>query len=733
VFALVLVGVLLVSAVSTLASIKIARNASRTLRARDAKVYSEHGSDPPLLIFPLHEKYLLVFASSELAVVLSLFLDRSVNGRPGTTIVLLFLGLASGSYRGIINAMAVLLSSQAMGPRAVKLSVIVGLLTAVVWGSILFILKGSTSDHHTSSSDSSLYKKIIHNLVQVYDIIHIVVYSVLWLAPLGYVPRRESIIVLARLISVYFGLRLLVTAYLTTEVGICSFAALHVLSQGILASPYLYVVFSIETQWWHGTPPDNFSKRLLCIKGQAEQQFTGTAGLELSGSSANAMSSVQFYLDGPRMRSILLNFSLLQIDSAKLLGCGSTARVYRGKFRDEPAAVKVLFTVDLRAEEIKRACAEATILKQLTGHAHVVHLFGVAVLPPSLCLVLELCSEGSLDAMLYNEESRDAAQAVSSLSSATASSAAAAISTKLLVRADGGETRASTTTTRRSASGRAYAHVHALPWGERLELTLGCCRGIEALCAVMPGYSHNDIKSANFLVHRLDGGGKGAEGGQWLSSHSGRQWTAQNENPDVLSLIAKVADVEMASQGVTPAHITAGGSVPYWTAPEVLAHAQPVSPASDVFALGAVFFEILARAVPFGNETFEQAVVLITSGVRPDFPPNPTSMPVIEQRSRKRFEGIVTRAWAQDPKSRMSASALASEVALLRRDFLQEVQNDAQARRRTFMHQLSATSTAVPAVTKSGSAAAANVRSSVDLELGDGSSAAPFGTIPHIA
>jgi len=45
---------------------------------------------------------------------------------------------------------------------------------------------------------------------------------------------------------------------------------------------------------------------------------------------------------------------------------------------------------------IYRCSNEARILSELAPHPHVVHIFGVAVLPPSVCIVLELCAFGSL-------------------------------------------------------------------------------------------------------------------------------------------------------------------------------------------------------------------------------------------------------------------------------------------------------------------------------------------------
>jgi serine/threonine protein kinase len=82
--------------------------------------------------------------------------------------------------------------------------------------------------------------------------------------------------------------------------------------------------------------------------------------------------------------------------------------------------VKLLFTLDLTPEVIRRhvlalhsppdthqlrrvlwlrCCTEATILSSVR-HINVVNIWGVSVLPPSVCIVLELCPNGSLSDVL---------------------------------------------------------------------------------------------------------------------------------------------------------------------------------------------------------------------------------------------------------------------------------------------------------------------------------------------
>lgn len=80
----------------------------------------------------------------------------------------------------------------------------------------------------------------------------------------------------------------------------------------------------------------------------------------------------------------LLNFAYLSLDKQgrKLLGSGSFSKVYAGRYRSHPVAVKMLFTQDLNPDVIKRCSNEARILTEIAPHPNVVRVFGVAVLPP---------------------------------------------------------------------------------------------------------------------------------------------------------------------------------------------------------------------------------------------------------------------------------------------------------------------------------------------------------------
>lgn len=217
----------------------------------------------------------------------------------------------------------------------------------------------------------------------------------------------------------------------------------------------------------------------------------------------------------------LIDFSRLQIFPDRMLGTGSTARVYAGTWCDLPVAIKVLFTVEITPEEIQRTCLEASLLHSLQGaSSNVVRLFGVAVLPPSLCVVLELCSEGSLNDVVYKIKEPDVFEKKSSFllrrsgsggrtnirtSSRTSKGSESVFSVRTSIfRGSSGrnstEENSMTSNPMLDNSDSSPQFLHALPWERRLELAVGACQGVAALVTSLGGLSHNDIKvcSASF-------------------------------------------------------------------------------------------------------------------------------------------------------------------------------------------------------------------------------------------
>ena len=137
-----------------------------------------------------------------------------------------------------------------------------------------------------------------------------------------------------------------------------------------------------------------------------------------------------------------------------------------------------------------------------------------------------------------------------------------------------------------------------------------------------------------------------------------------------LMYVVKCADIEFATAGVTPEHMVRGDT-PNWTAPEVLAGTAPVSPASDVFALGVVLYEIMCRQVPFGEE-MNGAVVArsIVEGKRAPFQNaeeillagrGKSAVARCELASRTRMKALIKEAWVDALRERPSAADIAQK------------------------------------------------------------------------
>eukprot|EP01035_Chromulina_nebulosa_P017731 gene17731-23323_t len=153
----------------------------------------------------------------------------------------------------------------------------------------------------------------------------------------------------------------------------------------------------------------------------------------------------------------LLNFAYISLRKrVPILGSGSFSKVYPGEYRGIPVAIKMIFTPDLNPEVIRRCCNEAEILSSIR-HENVVDIYGVSVLPPSVCIVLEKCEFGSLSDILRGAEQGSMGSGVKK-------------------------------------------YPLQLTKADRMFLALGCARGLEALHCSSITLCHRDVKSFNFLV-----------------------------------------------------------------------------------------------------------------------------------------------------------------------------------------------------------------------------------------
>jgi eukaryotic-like serine/threonine-protein kinase len=194
-----------------------------------------------------------------------------------------------------------------------------------------------------------------------------------------------------------------------------------------------------------------------------------------------------------------------------------------------------------------------------------------------------------------------------------------------------------------------------LPVRRALELVLPVADGLAF--AHEHGLVHRDVKPQNVLLSR--------EGDVKVTDFG----------------IARSLDVE---HGVTQTGTVMGTGE--YLAPEQ-ASGQPVSPATDVYSLGVVLWELLAGDVPFVGENF------VAVALRHVNEPPPS---LREQRPdvSPRLDAAVTRALAKDPAHRFpSMAALAAEL----RACLAEAEGDAPAEDQSALTLVGAPAVSAPA------------------------------------
>jgi hypothetical protein len=96
----------------------------------------------------------------------------------------------------------------------------------------------------------------------------------------------------------------------------------------------------------------------------------------------------------------IIHFGFIELDEHLGYVAGGLSRVYFGKIKKTPVAVKILFAMELTPQVVTAFYDEIQILYALQ-HPNVVTCLGVSVMPPAVCVVLEYCKHGSLFDYLY--------------------------------------------------------------------------------------------------------------------------------------------------------------------------------------------------------------------------------------------------------------------------------------------------------------------------------------------
>lgn len=484
---------------------------------------------------------------------------------------------------------------------------------------IWFIITVFSKNLAYASYSRNPFTSFLVNLL--WNIVLFVFYLLLWLLPFKTLFRRPAAINYARfwcIFRVWNITCLILNMISTTEsLSVCMEFFGSTWFPAIGEPIVLYFTLLRDSYWWQGFLVSGSDTQAEDgLQSPLEGIDLGLKSAQILAESLDSMERSSGINSKKKTNVRLLNFAFINLDKSKRLGSGSFSKVFLGKYKNEEVAIKLVFTVDLTKEVIHRAAVEAQILSSI-AHPNIVRIFGVSVLPPSVCIILEYCQYGSL------------ADVVQGTGIFELSSCKYTVTPKF-----------------------------KLSVMDRLTLAIGCAKGLNALHAFSPDICHRDVKSFNFLV-----------------DHRFNAKIADLELGTTEKVVSKDRDDKIKfKEGFSLAQPIMENESDYrheevlanWLAPEVIRDGR-YSQASDIYSFSLVLWELLSGCQPFQNiKKQENLRCKILQGERPEIPDKWLD----ENENIFPFNfliSIITRGWQEEPHARPTSPEILSELEALHR------------------------------------------------------------------
>lgn len=288
----------------------------------------------------------------------------------------------------------------------------------------------------------------------------------------------------------------------------------------------------------------------------------GSTPLHVAAAQAAASASLASQAPEARLPSgdTEIEYSALKLGA--LVGQGAFGRVYEGRWRGSPVAVKLLAVPSLTQELVEEFRGEAKVMAALR-HPNVVLFMGVCSTAPHYAIVTEYISRGSLWGVLHAADSAGAVPTASSSGGSTGSDWDPRLPGKV-------------------------------PWKLLLRMALDAARGMAFLHSASPPLLHRDLKSGNLLV--------------------GDAWNV------------KLTDFGLTRVRAYAATMTGSVGTCQWMANEVLAQARYTEKADvysfGIVLWELVTRECPYNHIP---SSVQVAVAVLKDGIRPLVPPSTPS------------------------------------------------------------------------------------------------------------